>query len=79
VYGRRITEEERAEVVKKQEAFFTTNPTWAEARPSCYIDSYAFTARSATVDTKADMLNIKDLISSNVIDLMARQVENSIV
>lgn len=78
VYGRPMTEPEREEVIKKQTAFFKENPTWAEARPSCYLTAEALKQRSVSIDTKGDMLRMRDLVSHAVIDLMARQVSNSI-
>ncbi len=78
IHNRRMTETERAVVIKKQETFFLANPTWAEAKPSCYLTKDDLSRRSSAIDTKADMLSIKDLVAGNVIDLMARQVSNSI-
>lgn len=71
--GRRLTDEEKEEVAKRQRVFYEEHPDYAFANPICYKDLLF-----AKIPTEGAMIHVRDVVSQNALLFTEQLVRNGI-
>lgn len=76
VAGRKMTDEERDQVILAQEKFFEEHENWAEANPTCY---WKLIERIPKDAHRSAARPINDVMRSVAISIVEKQVANGII